>query len=157
MDCFFKNDKKGKRRKYINFICDDCKIKKEIRLDQYKKKKSNLCNKCHPLHNKQLFKQTIKGLSTHPLYTTWDCMKNRCYRVNNDNYKYYGGKGIIICEEWKNSFLNFYEWAIKNDFKNGLTIDRIDSNKNYEPCNCRFITREENTRRAFKKSLKNSN
>ena len=78
-------------------------------------------------------------------------MKQRCYRESNDNYKYYGGKGIIICDEWKNNFLNFYDWSIKKHWKSKLEIDRIDSNKNYDPNNCRYITKSENISRATKK------
>lgn len=81
------------------------------------------------------------------LYVTWDCMKQRCYNPNRAKYYLYGGKGVTICEEWLN-FKKFMDWSIHNHWHKGLTIDRIDSNGNYEPSNCRWITREENGRRA---------
>lgn len=64
----------------------------------------------------------------------------------------YGGKGVVLCEEWlgENGYENFYLWAINNGYKDGLTIDRIDENGNYEPSNCQWITKSENTAKANK-------
>lgn len=70
-------------------------------------------------------------------------MKMRCYNKNSVNYKYYGGKGIRICDEWLNDFESFYRWSIDNGYKENLTIDRLDGNKNYEPSNCKWSTKEE--------------
>ena len=70
-------------------------------------------------------------------------MKARCYNPNSKSYKWYGGKGIIVCEEWLNDKTKFHEWAINNGYEDSLTIDRKDSNGNYEPNNCRWATYEE--------------
>ena len=85
------------------------------------------------------------GLSSHPLNHIWLGIKERCQNPNADNYKWYGAKGIKVCEEWQ-SFMPFYKWAIKNGWTSGLTVDRIDGSKDYCPSNCRLITVKEQCR-----------
>lgn len=62
------------------------------------------------------------------IYIIWIAMKGRCYNKNNISYKNYGKRGITVCEEWKNNFMAFYDWAYNNGYKEGLSIDRIDFN-----------------------------
>lgn len=77
-------------------------------------------------------------------------MLYRCYSIpeTRPEYAYYRGKGIAVCEEWINNIKSFYSWCIENGWENGLVIDRINSNGNYEPSNCQFITASENSKRA---------
>lgn len=77
------------------------------------------------------------------LYRTWLNIKTRCQNPKAKGYDRYGGRGIKVCEEWKNDFMCFYKWAMENGYREGLTIDRKDNDGNYEPSNCRWITRKE--------------
>ena len=86
------------------------------------------------------------GMSGTRINKIYRNMKSRCYNPNASKYYLYGGKGIKICDEWldkESGFINFYNWSIKNGYRDNLTIDRIDSDKNYEPSNCRWVTYKE--------------
>lgn len=87
------------------------------------------------------------GYSSHPLYHVWQTMKQRCDNPNADNYKFYGGRGITVCDEWRDfqTFLNDMESSYPC---RGYQIDRINENGNYEKSNCRWIKASENVRRA---------
>ena len=72
-------------------------------------------------------------------------MKKRCYNKKDKRYSSYGGRGITICDEWLNDFNSFYDWSMEHGYREDLTIDRIDNDGNYEPLNCQWITRSENS------------
>lgn len=85
---------------------------------------------------------TKYGMGDTRLASIWRDMRKRCYYSNCNIYKNYGGRGIKVCSEWKDDFMNFYNWAINNGYNDKLTIDRIDVNGNYEPSNCRWVTKK---------------
>ena len=93
------------------------------------------------------------GESNTRLYTIWRCMKGRCYNSANTSYINYGGRGIKVCDEWKSSYTAFRSWSLANGYLDSLSIDRIDSDGDYEPSNCRWTTNHVqscNTRRIHK-------
>lgn len=114
--------------------------------------KSCGCLKLEKAKITQLLNCSTHGLSHHPLMLVWRAMKSRCYDKNVNGYKNYGARGIIVCDDWKNNFVCFYNWMLSNGYKKGLTIERINNNGNYEPSNCKLATpleQAQNTRKTI--------
>ena len=80
------------------------------------------------------------------LYRIWAGIKNRCYNKKDEHYRNYGERGITVCDEWRNDYKCFYDWAMSNGYRKELTVDRIDVNGNYEPSNCRWASNKEQSR-----------
>ena len=94
-------------------------------------------------------KTKTHGLSHTKLYKRWQAMIHRCTNPKYKDYPRYGGRGIKVCDKWQ-KFENYYEWAIKNGYKDCLQIDREENNGNYEPSNCRFVTNQQNSSNTCK-------
>ena len=89
-----------------------------------------------------------RGYKSTRLYRIWRGMKSRCLNPKTHGYCYYGGKGVSIFTRWQNNYIEFKGWALGNGYQDNLIIDRINSDGNYEPNNCQWITKSENSRKA---------
>lgn len=127
-----------------NYLCRcECGNSTVVSIGNWKRTKSCGCLR-------HIGYSTTHGRASHKeynkLYHTWGGMKYRCFNKNSKDYLHYGARGITVCDEWKNNYLAFEEWALKNGYEPNLTIDRINPNGNYEPNNCRWISIAEQNR-----------
>lgn len=133
----YKVKQNGRSAKYCKCKCD-CG---NVIIKRYSEVKNGRIKSCGCLVREILLKRnTTHGLSKSPVHKIYHGMLKRCYDKNHNGYQWYGGKGITVCDEWKNDFKNFHEWAMSNGYEKGLTLDRIDGEKNYTPSNCRWET-----------------
>lgn len=91
----------------------------------------------------------IHGMTNARIYKIWQDVKTRCYYPSHKSHKNYGGRGITMCDEWKDNAKAFIDWSFSHGYSDDLTLDRIDSDKGYSPNNCRWVTMkvQENNRR----------
>lgn len=127
---------KGQKQKLVEVKCFCSKVFTALR-NNIIRKHTKSCGCLQP--------PGYHGLRDTPIYRIWDGMMQRCGNANTKAYENYGGRGIKVCDEWKN-FQNFYSWCVSNGWGKGLQLDRINNDSNYEPSNCRFVTRSENNR-----------
>lgn len=113
------------------WLCQcECGNTNTIESSSLTKHRSTQCKSCSKSKHRQAY---------HGLYPVWANIKYRCLNENSSAYKNYGGRGITICDDWKNDFKAFYDWGVAHGYQKGLQIDRIDNDGNYEPNNCRFV------------------
>ena len=94
-------------------------------------------------------RSTIHGMTKTPEHKTWSEMRQRCYNPNNNQFNDWGGRGIAVCDRWKDSFQNFYEDMGPRP-SDKYSIDRIDNNGNYQPSNCKWSSRKDQARNTRK-------
>ena len=134
-----------KRRRFGIYECPGCNAHIERATTRVKNKSVTQCKSCASKKNAKKH----GGYKTR-LYGIWQGMKTRCYTESDYHYRWYGDRGIKICEEWFNNFQKFQDWSLKNGYEEALTIDRRNNDKNYEPSNCKWVdktTQARNTRK----------
>ena len=134
-------DFKDIKTRYVFAQCD-CGVIKSIKLSHII---GGLTTSCGCFRNEQIKKSnSTHNNSSSNLYTRWCKIKERCFNVSCNNYHRYGGRGITMCDEWKNDYTKFRDWSLANGYRKELQIDRIDNNGNYKPNNCRWVTSKVN-------------
>lgn len=126
-----------KRKGYQKVKCE-CGTIKYMRCDYIRKAKSCGCERRN--------KVNLPSNEYEMLFGVWRNMIRRCYEKNSDRYYTYGARGITVCSEWRNNFINFAKWAVDNGWKTGLSIERKNHDGMYCPENCTFITMAEQAR-----------
>lgn len=127
------------------YLCKcDCGNYKVIKANNLKNGNTHSCGclKKQMMHDKQ-FKHGDACENETRLYRIWRGMVSRCYTPSATEFQNYGGRGICVCNEWKNDYQSFKCWALMNGYSDHLTIDRIDNNLNYTPDNCRWISKND--------------
>ena len=138
----------GSRSRRFECVCD-CGSVTQVDAGNLAKRTTRSCG-CLMLAQKREA-LTRHGVRFHPAYPRWNAMIARCYRAKTKGFQNYGGRGIAVCDEWRNSPVAFVDWADSSGFSPNLQLDRRDNDGGYSPDNCRWVTRSVNNknRRPF--------
>ena len=135
----FATENSKQKARFGIYKCGFCDNEFKACIRNVKRGNTNSCG----CYQKQKVSESNKkhGRIDTRLYNIWSKLKGRVLNPKNENYINYGGRGITICDEWKNDFMSFYNWAMKNGYSDELSIDRIDNDRGYSPENCRWVTK----------------
>ena len=149
----YPTEKSMQKATYGLFECQYCKKEFECQVPNVKNGSTKSCG-CYINIERLREAATTHGMSQNKYYNTWKRMLHRCSSPKNKDYKSYGGRGITVCEEWLD-VTNFVAWCdLTRPNIEGLSLDRIDVNGNYEPSNCRWADR---TTQAVNQRIKGNN
>ena len=140
------NERVSEKKRYGIYECPFCKVHFKTTTANVKNGKSTKCLSCA----RKVSTSATHNDSKTRLYIIWCAMIGRIKNKKNPSYEDYGGRGITICEEWRNNYPSFKKWALQNGYSNSLKIDRVDNDLGYFPDNCRWTTQtiqSRNTRR----------
>ncbi len=145
--------KTGRRTTFGIYECTYCFEDFQAMTSKIKSKQTIKCPSCYKKDRRSMPHLIKHGDSKSKLYAVRNAMIQRCTNKNSKAFKDYGSRGINVCSEWINSYITFKDWALSNGYIEGLTIERINNDGNYEPSNCKWITNSEqklNTRKSIK-------
>ncbi len=140
------NERVSRKKRYGIYECPFCKVHFKTITADVKNGKATKCLSCA----RKVSTNAKHNDSKTRLYNIWCSMIDRVENKKSTSYEDYGGRGITICEEWRNNYPSFKKWALQNGYSNSLKIDRIDNDLGYFPNNCRWATQtiqSRNTRR----------
>jgi len=141
---FLHNVDNNAKRRFAAFRC----VCGNKFISQIYKVKTCETRSCGCLHKKATSAANSRHkLKGHKLYGVWSSMKSRCYTPSVTQYKDYGGRGVTVCEEWRDDFMSFFRWAIANGWEEGLQLDKDLKGDGliYSPSTCMFITPKSNS------------